>query len=187
MKQDIQILSDGHIKVTQSILPSGSKKWNDNADDEVFSQISLTLTFDISKVCGNVTFVEVSPLLKKAMDNYFIEARESLKKEAKVGYENKSHREQYDRMVELVPEWETKTIVLTPQKPSRTGEVTRIKREVKEIRGQKDDLLDMIDRFSGKVKPDKLLSLFQEASVIPANEWGSEKGKFEAKLINASK
>ncbi len=181
MKQEISILESGLVVVRQSIMPMGSKGWNSDPDAE-FKQIPLTLTFDINEVQGDQTCTTISPLFKCAMDNYFIQTREDLKKQALVGYENKTNQEKYDRMVALVPEWEKETIVLvaTKAKAASLDKLTLYKGR---------DLLDMLQRYTtihdGKDKLiARIMNVYLKATEIDAKDWMVEKSKVEAKFVN---
>ncbi len=187
MKQSIEILEDGNVRVMQSIMPTDSKSWNTNEPDEKlhFSQISLVLTFDISRVKGNVDFDEVSPLLSNAMDAYFIQERTTLKKLAMVGMENKSNREKYNKMVGMVEGWEKDVIVLVPEK-ERTNKTAEVLIRERLLKVQMSDLKGMLERYKGEMDVDLLLEIYFEAGKIEASEWEGEKGKVEARFLEAS-
>ncbi len=181
MKQEISILENGLVVVRQSIMPMGSKGWNSDPDAD-YKQIALTLTFDINEVQGDQTYTTVSPLFKCAMDSYFIQTREDLKKQALDGYENKTNQEKYDRMVALVPGWEKLFVILhaTKAKAASLDKLTLHKGR---------DLLDMLQRYTtaadGNIKIiAKIMDVYLKATKIDAKDWMVEKSKVEAKFVN---
>ena len=182
MKQIVVVLDKNLVKVTQSIMPIDSKGWNGELaeDEKKFEQIPLTLTFDLSKVVGDLVITKVIPLVEQAMDAYFIQAREPLKHEANIGMELKSHQEKYDKMVSLVPSWEKVAILLSHEKKSRKAG------KVNALLTQAMDLKAMLTHYRELVEPGKLLDIYQRGFEIPESEWIEKKGKVEAEFLNAS-
>jgi len=191
MKQVVTIVGEDLVKVSASIMPLDSKKWNvGRDDDEKFKQIPLSLTFNLTGVLDGVEVTKVTPLLERAMDGYFIDARQALKAEAATGMELKSQDEKYQKMVEMVPEWESRTIALPLRTGRKPGEASRLKAEVKDLKAANtmtEDLIDMHIRYAQKIKPSELIGIIRKAQEISAHMWEAEKGKVEAELLNASK
>jgi len=188
MKQIVEFLGDNIVSVAASIMPLDSKGWNAGRnEDEKLSQIALRLKFDLSGVIGDGEITEVTPLIERAMDGYFIDARTALKGEAHLGMDNKSQDEKYARMVELVPEWQERTFTLPIRTGRKPGEASMLKARVKTIAGKLDDIKDMFSRYKGKVQAELFYGIMEDAMDIPDNEWLAKKGGIEASLIEASK
>ncbi len=188
MKQEVMIIESNKVTVSAGIMPLDSKKWNEGLDDDArFNQIPLKLTFDLTDVVGNNEITEVSPLLERAMDGYFIDARQALKIEANEDMVGKSKQEKYDRMKELVSGWEKQVLDLPIRTGRKPSETTKQKKQVRELVTQTNDLMDMFVRFTDKMKPSILIGIIRKAQQIPENAWLAQKGLVEAKLINSAK
>ena len=188
MKQEVVILEPNKVAVSASIMPLDSKKWNEGLDDKgKFGQIPLKLIFDLKGVVGNNEITEICPLVERALDGYFIDARQALKIEANGNTVGKTKREKYNRMVELVPEWEKRVFELPIRTGREPGKVALQKKQVRELITQTNDIMDMFSRFMDKVKQSVLHNIIKKAQQIPENEWIAQKGFVEAELINASK
>jgi len=188
MKQIVTILEPNKITVHAGIMPLDSKQWNTGLDDkDKFGQIPLTLTFDLKGVVGNNEITEVCPLVERALDGYFIDARQALKTEANVDMVGKTNREKYDRMVELVSEWEQRVFELPIRTGREPGKIALQKKQVRELIQQTHDVMDMFGRFMDKVKSSTLQEIIKKAQQIPESDWIAQKGFIEAELINNSK
>ena len=188
MKQEVTIIESNKVTVSAGIMPLDSKKWNEGLDDDDrFAQIPLKLTFDLTGVVGKNEITEISPLIQRAMDGYFIDARQSIKFEANEDMSGKTKQEKYDRMKELVPGWEKMVFKLPIRSGRQPGEASKLKAKVHCLITQTNDLMDMHIRFAEKIKASILIGIIRKAQQIPENEWLAQKGIVEAELINSAK
>lgn len=188
MKQIVTILSNGNVTVKAGIMPMGSKSWNEGIDDkDRYKQIPLELTFDLSGVIGDTTLTTVSPLLERAMDGYFIDAREPIKRSATVDMTGKTNDEKYEKLEEIAKTASGNIITLPVRIGRKPGELSLRESNVIMQETRIKDIIAIHVRFADKMKPTALSSIIEKAMDIDASDWLSKRGEIEAQLINASK
>lgn len=191
MEQNIEILKDNKVKVTQGIMPKNSKRWNEGLDDkDRFKQIGLSLTFDLTGVIGSLKLEptkEPSDLVRKAMDSYFIEYREVLKKEVAEKHKaTATPKEIYATMKSMVEEWQDRIIKLPIIKP-KVKRTSALKEKVAYLTLQKDALIDLTKRYISSIPTTKLFEVIERAGMVEPKDWSEAEPKFEAELMELAK